>query len=224
MRPVAATEYSTSKPKRKQAKRACTKCRAAKAGCSDSRPCRRCISLNIGHLCSDAPAKPKNGDTKAFDSITPLFSTHNSPIPSLPSLNSQETTSSLFGETTFDNFTNMHPTKTNFDTQGLIMSPIDASRLSLPILPAQQQQNPQLSYSNQNLDEHYYDLSHEDKIFQQEFLDNQQRYPNPPRNYYNHTPINQPSYKYVQYQNNSNRINVNEEPYRNVNNYQKFRK
>lgn len=156
MRPTSSEDIS-QKPKRKQAKRACTKCRSAKAGCSDTRPCNRCVSLNIGHLCSDAPPKLKNGENQtAFDSITPLFASNTPPIPSFPNFNHPNYNSqeySLFRETNFENFTLMSP-KTDFDTQGLVMSPIDGSRLSLPILPQQQQPQPHpqpqhhVTYSN----------------------------------------------------------------------------
>lgn len=44
-------------PRRKQVRRACVNCRRSKTGCSHERPCRRCVNLNIGDSCVDAPRK-----------------------------------------------------------------------------------------------------------------------------------------------------------------------
>jgi len=45
--------------RRKQAKKACLHCRRTKTGCSDERPCKRCVTLGIGDTCRDAPKKDK---------------------------------------------------------------------------------------------------------------------------------------------------------------------
>jgi len=50
-----------SKPRRRrnQAKRACKSCRKSHSACGAERPCRRCVSKGLGHLCVDAPKKRK---------------------------------------------------------------------------------------------------------------------------------------------------------------------
>lgn len=46
--------------RRKKVGSACVYCRRSHMNCDDSRPCKRCIKRNIGHLCHDSPPKSKS--------------------------------------------------------------------------------------------------------------------------------------------------------------------
>lgn len=54
---LSAQKTELPRVKRKQVERACANCRRSKTACSSSRPCHRCIKLDIADSCVDAPRK-----------------------------------------------------------------------------------------------------------------------------------------------------------------------
>lgn len=50
-------ESSKKKKRGKYSKRACIPCKKAHSACDSGRPCKRCLSLGLGHLCQDAERK-----------------------------------------------------------------------------------------------------------------------------------------------------------------------
>lgn len=82
-----STENNNNNHTSKQSKRrkkvgsACVYCRRSHMNCDDSRPCKRCVKRNIGHLCHDdpksnspAPASiPESTSTKAPTPATTLI-------------------------------------------------------------------------------------------------------------------------------------------------------
>lgn len=145
-------ESSTQSPKRKQVKRACTNCRTAKTGCSNSRPCKRCLSLKIGHLCSDAPPKKKTDSqfsSRSFDSITPVFATNIPPLLASPLIPEVSTTSSFSQHFPIhDNAHNINPSighlNSSAKSHGTQQSIFSQTPMPLfPIMPNQHPNHPQ---------------------------------------------------------------------------------
>nr|GAT58001.1 predicted protein [Mycena chlorophos] len=63
--PIVPEPAPTPPPKRRQVKRACTKCAKSSKGCDDSRPCRRCVRYGFGiEECVDSPRKERKKGTK----------------------------------------------------------------------------------------------------------------------------------------------------------------
>jgi len=54
----------TATKKRSQVRRACSACRRSKTGCSDIRPCPRCVLHGIADTCVDAPMKRRRRSKK----------------------------------------------------------------------------------------------------------------------------------------------------------------
>lgn len=48
-----------AKRKKPQAKVACTNCRRQHAGCTDGRPCERCVRMGLSATCEDTPKKKR---------------------------------------------------------------------------------------------------------------------------------------------------------------------
>ena len=48
------------KRKKPQAKVACTNCRRQHAGCTDGRPCERCVRMGLAATCEDTPKKKRS--------------------------------------------------------------------------------------------------------------------------------------------------------------------
>lgn len=48
------------KKRRPQVKLACMNCRRQHAGCTDSRPCERCVRLGMAATCEDMPRKKRS--------------------------------------------------------------------------------------------------------------------------------------------------------------------
>ena len=57
--PMASTVDVPSKKRRPQVKLACMNCRRQHAGCTESRPCERCIRLGLAASCEDMPRKKR---------------------------------------------------------------------------------------------------------------------------------------------------------------------
>jgi hypothetical protein len=50
-RPDEAQRARVDKPRRRQISRACPRCHVAKVACTETRPCPRCVKLQLGHAC-----------------------------------------------------------------------------------------------------------------------------------------------------------------------------
>lgn len=68
--PSAQNETSyTASAKRLQVSRACERCKRLRRGCSDARPCQRCIDAGQGHQCRLGVASRITGPLTALDNV-----------------------------------------------------------------------------------------------------------------------------------------------------------
>lgn len=92
-----------NKRKRKQVRRACLRCRKAKAGCSNERPCNRCVRLGIPDQCKD------DIKSNTFITYTPSSSPPLDDIPSTNVLNFEDITKELTEKSKCTNVLNNIP-------------------------------------------------------------------------------------------------------------------
>lgn len=80
---------TASQKLRRKTARACNHCNKAHMTCDDHRPCQRCVSRGLGHLCVDAPRKKKKYLVDQPEAEAPLAEQPMTYQPSISSLSSE---------------------------------------------------------------------------------------------------------------------------------------
>lgn len=80
--------------KRKQVKRACINCQKAHAACDDTRPCNRCVTLNLAPTCEDVGRRKKQKLSPTSSPVNPASAYMNSFLNFVPPSTPQSSASS----------------------------------------------------------------------------------------------------------------------------------